>query len=167
MGTDMSYCEGTIAQIPFKRNSPNHCTMCKAGMFLLYPRDPVKYKGTKAIACVKAPATSMISCLVGHAFPKDQTPDKRVLYSDAVETTIVGDAKKKKNSEDPDIVKRKSLTYRCYVCKGGHPTLDLLNCVKPRQFNDYNKKLKVRRFDQCSHGVRPSAQTEGFCALCI
>lgn len=163
MGSDMSFCEGTIAQIPFKRNSPNNCTMCRAGMFLLYPRDPVKYKGTKAVACIKAPNTGMIDCLVGHAFPKELKPDKRVLYSDAqTESLSVG----KSNQNDPNVVRNKSLTYRCYVCKGGHPTKDLLNCVKPRQYSNYFKKFNVKPFDQCSHGVRSSENVEGFCALC-
>lgn len=166
MGTDMGYCEGTIAQIPFKRNSPNHCTMCKAGMFLLYPIDPVKNKGTKAIACVKAPATSMIDCLVGHAFPKDKKPDTRILYEDAEVGSLSGVTSTKRSDNDPMVVKNKSLTYRCYVCKGGHPTLDLLNCVKPRMYSDYYKKFNVKTFDQCSHGVRPAQNTEGFCALC-
>jgi hypothetical protein len=83
MGSDMRYCEGAIAQIPFKRNSPNHCIMCSAGLFLLYPRNPVTHPGTKAIACVKPPNTSMIDCLVGYTFPMQETAKNRVLYTDS------------------------------------------------------------------------------------
>ena len=89
MGSDLTYCEGMISQVPFKRNTPNHCKMCKAGRFLLYPRDPVKNKGTKAIDCVKPPNNSMIDCLVGHAFPLEKNAaGKRVLYQDASQGSL-------------------------------------------------------------------------------
>ena len=168
MGTDMAYCEGNVSQIPFKRNSPNHCTMCQSGMFLLYPQDPLKHSGTKAIACVKPPATSMINCIVGHAFPVEEKvkEESRILYSDAEMGSLNQTEPKKKTNQNPSIVRKKKLVYRCYVCKDGHPSLDLLSCVKPRQFKEYSKKLKAKNFEHCSHGVRASKDSDGFCALC-
>ena len=150
----MTYCEGAVAQAPFRRNSPNFCSMCQAGRFLLYPKDPLLHKGTKAIACVKAPNTTMINCLVGHAYPK-------------IKSLVDKDGEDKPYSEDPNIVKDRKLTYRCYVCAEGHPSKDLLGCVKPRGYTDYNTVMNVKPFTKCSHGVRPAKDAEGFCALCL
>lgn len=152
LGSDMTDCEGAIAQTPFKRSSPNYCTMCKAGFFLLYPRDPLLNKGTRAVACVKPPSNSLIDCLVGHAFPREQSSGSS--------------QPSKKDSEDPFVLRNMKLAYRCYVCSGGHPSLDLSECLNTRKYVDYEKKFNTKPFNQCSHGLRASANAEGICALC-
>lgn len=128
----MTDCEGAIAQIPFKKSSPNYCTMCKAGMFLLYPRDPLLNKGTKSVGCTKPPSNSLIDCLVGHAFPAEQT---------------LGPSPTKKVIEDPFVLRTMKLVYRCYVCSGGHPSPDLSECLNVRKFVDYEKKFNTKPFN--------------------